>query len=517
MADGSTASLGIDAFAAVAATRPTLDIMPNLRTMEWGTEDYAGLIAATLFMNSPSLSRLEISVGETMDRPLFGDYLRELPNRCLNLTHLSLGFGIPMSHIQVPFVEMLSALRGLRELEIPGFCFTADVLTQVASLPLLEKAGTRPIASIELHGDIADVATLRSALPLPPDSFPFLRALRFDATLSTSHAVLSDIQISRSLRSLFIATLPTQTEEPEAVKQFLTFLSAEFPLIDDLGLGLLSQPPPIAAPSPPLTFDALRPALGLKQMEQFYLSFNLVIELTDADIREIAAAWGSKLRVLWFWSPLYSPTQPLETSMTLANLGTFAECFPQLRDLGIYVDGKRTPTKLPSAESASGSGSGSVITPFARLRELNVGISDIGSENTLSAALWLAEFVPYPFSLIMDTGWSLEYAHVSEDDSADVLEPRADKWREVSTLHAQLWEPRFKQRVKTQQMEREMEELRGRERVLMEKIRMLEEQLKSSGDEVVDEVSVMVFDSEECVFIVMGTDDVRYRELTRLT
>jgi hypothetical protein len=212
----------------------------------------------------------------------------------------------------------------------------------------------------------------------------------------------------------------------------------------------------------PLLPEHLRPVLSLQHLVRLELRHNLPLQISEIDLMEFGAALPSIESLILNPEPLLL-TRP---TFTLRSLLSVAENFPNLSHLGIYLDAEEVTTP-PGPYSLS--------KMFPYLRTLNVGVSAIGSDH-VPVALFLSHILSENERVVIQSGvsWNKELYEESSEYSI-AIRTRCRKWDEVARTLPLLLQLRKEEKEHRQDIEKEVEDLRMRNEVLMGKMRVNED------------------------------------------
>jgi len=183
-----------------------------------------------------------------------------------------------------------------------------------------------------------------------------------------------------------------------------------------------------------------------------------------------AVKWPSLEVFVLDYLPVKLTTQP---TLTLLALLPFALHCPNLRKLGLFISASSTDFPSPII-SSSGSASTtctssySDIKRFEQLTTLYFGFSDIRDEGAV--ALFLSRLYPLGCDIECEIFHTQLQEDIDDDDSpeelTDELKRRVARWDEVVKMLAVLKTLRMEEREKCRALEREVEDLRLRIRIL---------------------------------------------------
>jgi len=365
--------------------------------------------------------------------------------------------------------NLLSSLTSLQELGLPAYCITSQVLHAVSKHRRLRIISSKPVWGNRFLGAADDVRSLDIS-DLAEDSFPALKDLEIDTSLSVATTFLGSQHIPRTLTRLFVSSF--ETEPANSLRELLKFIAAEFKDLKYLGITCLVRPtddnPPVTQP---ITFDTLRPALTMRKLTHFLFMHNLPLSYTEENIVEMGSAWGdTPLRHLRLVpDPVYTPLATLDTDIRLSTLQLFARHLPKLEHLEVYLDAtKDIPSETPYAK-------------FPLLHTLDIGISPIQETEQGAVARWLAKLVPRTMTLAFQAGWAFSWARVNSAVDNEVLMPRRRTWQRVGDLHTQLCIAATEQSKEMTSMAQNLTDKTALLAKLEEEVRKLREELGRSS------------------------------------
>ncbi|THH29010.1 hypothetical protein EUX98_g5183 [Antrodiella citrinella] len=446
------------AFDEVARSRPTLHILPNLRSLAWLTLDSDGMRSSLMFMHE-HIVQFSASLYRNIEYPL-SDYFKEVVLRMPHLTHLDLRFDFAVHHVEPDLIALVRGLPKLKQVIFPLYSLTTRIVQAMSTLPHL---GTIQFEfkDSQGQGDVEDV--LHFAPKLREGAFPALWDLSLSARLQDVTTLLNNAYGPTNLTTLYIHVLtPTQ---PDEVTRFLNALAENCQLMTHLYLDYMTSSMVQAQDDPDLhprlSWDALRPLLALPNLVVFELRWDQPIQITQADIEEIAPKWPSLEVFLFNCEPL-DPSE--ESTLTVHALLPFARHCPKLRELGLYIDA----TKITDEDAAA---LGPSVKPFKSLERVCMGLSSISDPGPV--ALFLSRLCPLTCELTSGVTWPEGFgmAETSTNrERLDALQTKAavwwEKWAEASKVLPLLTKLRIQERDARAEMEKEVEDLRTRCRLL---------------------------------------------------
>lgn len=191
------------------------------------------------------------------------------------------------------------------------------------------------------------------------------------------------------------------------------------------------------------------------QFREFTLTHDHPVDVTQENIEELAAKWPSLETLVLACEPieLYSPT------LTLRALLPFARHCPNLRNLGLFVNA--SAADLPTIYD---------LKRFKQLTKLSMGVSSIVDSGAV--ALFLSQLAPLELVVECGVTWHNELDAMDVADSASLVTEvsrRCEQWSEVGRLLPLLTRLRMQERDRTRALQDEVDDLRIRNRILMER------------------------------------------------
>jgi len=163
---------------------------------------------------------------------------------------------------------------------------------------------------------------------------------------------------------------------------------------------------------------------------------------------------------------------PEPASLTLSALIPFAQHCPDLRELGLFVSGTVPavdPPPLPPACSVK-----AALQPFRKLTRFCVGLSSIS--DPAPVALFLSQLCPLGCDIVAGVSWPDGFGIPETEGDAVILDQMQrhasewyDNWKEVSRVLPLLTTLRFEERERRKALEKEVEDLRIRCKLLEER------------------------------------------------
>ncbi|KAJ8522446.1 hypothetical protein ONZ45_g949 [Pleurotus djamor] len=394
-----------DAFHEVARSRISLDILPNLNTLEW--DDMNDLTFCVLFM-SKNVKRFRVYLADDADSRLpngVAALFQNITTRMPNLEYLDISSQLAMSEIEPETIQLFQGLPKLKEVEFPLYYLTPPVTKTLSQLKQLEMVGFQ-YDEERGSGAAADV----NVPPAILDQGAFPALYDFSTSMPFRHATKFFTQPfpPQNITLLFI-----DSADPELPTDFRNLLEAIVkccPLLDRLALN-----PCISTSTRPLTderitYDILRPILSLPKLTALDINYHYPLDLKYEDIEDMARKWPNLDTLMLNCDPAALDHPP---SLTLQALLPFAQYCPNIQRLGLYMNAT-----------------------------LAVGLSSISDHD--SVAMFLSRMLPEGCFLECGGTWKeLELELGSPDSEYTAIQKT---WTDVSTVLPLLHKVRAEER-----------------------------------------------------------------------
>jgi hypothetical protein len=209
-------------------------------------------------------------------------------------------------------------------------------------------------------------------------------------------------------------------------------------------------------PAKQITFDTLKPVLSFPNLTTFEIMHKYPLNITLEEIEELASRWPSLESLFLNGEPLAM----FDFTLDLRALVPFARHCPKLRRLALFMDAT-TARIHPTQE----------LKPFTALSVLSVGTSQAHDPDAVAA--FLSHLCPPGCNLEVGITWTSYDGRSSlEVDFSALLEvqSRSTPWEMVKDLLPVLIQLRIEEREKSRALREEVEDLRTRNRLLMDKV-----------------------------------------------
>ncbi len=444
--DEKAQSLGDSVFDDLARTRTTLEVLPNLRCLWWNSIPRSR--HATLFMHDKVTEFAFKFYSESLPS-LSTDIVGRMPSlRSLKWTN---AFGPHNPDDDQELLQLLLSLQKLREVTPPKDVLDSKYLKTLSLLPELE------VIQFDTLGGIP-YPIFPLECTLQEGAFPMLYDLCLNSNLDDIRVYLTEGASLPQLRNLTVESV--HPELPLTVQRFLTDVTGCYPALELVSMDII-VPIEDQDDCKPLLPEHLYPILSLKQLAHLELRHNLPLRISEVDLAEIGAALPSLGTLVLNPEPL----QLTRPEITLHSLLTVAQHFPNLSYLGIYLDAEDVTMPMPWSPGKT--------RVFPYLRTLHVGVSPIASE--VPVALFLSHLLSENERVEIQSGtsWNATLFEHSFEYSATVF-GRCRKWEEVANTLPLLLQLRKEEKAHRQDIEKEVEDLRMRNEVIMGKMQMKE-------------------------------------------
>jgi hypothetical protein len=438
----------------LARTRTTLEVLPNLRRLCWDTSYSFGKSRHAIPFMHDKITEFAFFLDFNDPLLLNTDIVGRMPSLIsLKCTGSSYGLRDPTHDQQL--LQLLSDLQKLQEITLPKNFLDGQFLKTLSLLPELR------IIQFDTMGGLRDPIAPIIGITPEEGSFPMLYDLCLDSTLEDIRLYLTGGALLPRLKNLSVESV--HPESPLAVQQFFVDAIRCYPTLEiismDVIVGIAEQ-----EACEPLLPEHLRPILSLQHLVRLELRHNLPLQISEIDLVEFGAALPSIESLVLNPEPLLL-TRP---TFTLRSLLSVAENFPNLSHLGIYLDaGEVTMPPVPYSLSK--------MRMFPYLRTLNVGVSAIRFDH-VPVALFFSHILSQNERVVIQSGvsWNKELYEES-NEYLTTIRTRCRKWDEVARTLPLLLQLRKEEKEHRQDIEKEVEDLRMRNEVLMGKMQVNED------------------------------------------
>jgi len=419
----------------LARTRPTLEVLPNLRCLHWNTPEKTEHIV--IFMHDKVTEFLFDYDSINSIPSLASNVLGRMPS----LTSLEWTNRWWQDRKDIPsLLRLLSGLQKLQRITLPKYFLGDRLLKTLSLLPELK---------------VVRFDTMSESGPFNPvikgtleeGAFPMLYDLCLCGALDDMRRYLTGGTLLPRLKNLSVGSF--RRESPSTVQRFLADVTECYPALEVISFSVIGR----QGCCKPLRRENLCPLVSLKQLTRLELRHDLPIQISEDDLAEFSAAFPTIETLVL--NP--EPRLPKKPRFTLSSLLFVAQKFPNLSHLGIYLDAEvRAPYSLVK------------IQTFSNLRTLNVGWSPIGADH-VSVALFLSRLLSESEGVVIRSGVPLGEAdyHYSEeleeygDELEEEIDERRRRWQEIVKVLPPLLQLYKEEKTHRKEIEREVEDLRN--------------------------------------------------------
>ncbi|KAH9967275.1 hypothetical protein BC827DRAFT_1172827 [Russula dissimulans] len=423
----------------LARTRTTLEVLPNLQCLHWNS--LSRTKHAVVFMHD-KVTEFSFDYNTLTIPSLASDVLGRMPS----LTSLEWICSWRPGQDNIPsLLRLISGLQKLQRITLPKDFLDDQLLKALSLLPEL-----RVVQFDTMDGSPGPFTPVIKGT-LEEGAFPMLYDLCLHSTVDDMRHYLTEGALLPQLKNLSMETV--QPESPSTVQRFLTDVTECYPALEVVLFDVIVDVDHQGS-CEPLLPEHLHPILSLKQLTRLELRHNLCIQISEEDLVEFSAAFPTIEILVLNPEPLLL-TKP---KFTLSSLLFVAQNFPNLSHLGIYLDAEDVTTG-PSHSHGK-------IQTFPFLRTLDVGVSPIGADY-VSVALFLSRLLSESEVVIQSgVSWN-EVLFETSDEYVEEIGDRCSKWQEVTDALPLLLQLLKEEKERRKDMEREVEDLRMRNEVLM--------------------------------------------------
>ncbi|KAI9464627.1 hypothetical protein BJY52DRAFT_832115 [Lactarius psammicola] len=441
--------LGDSVFHDLARSRTTLEIFPNLRRLWWDTE-YRALRSqhAVLFMHD-RVKEFTFSLETNDPMSLATDIVGRMPSLCsLKCTCFATPYTFYDPNYDAILEHLLSHLPNLQEITLPKQALGGQVLKTLSLLPELR------VVQFDNMGGLQCSPMAVIADKLEEGAFPMLDDLCLDSTLEDMRYYLTGGALLPRIKSLSVESV--NSESSLAVQEFLTDVTRCYPSLETISIDVIVSVEEQEA-CEPLMPAHLHPILSLKQLVRLELRHNLPLQISEVDLAEFGAA----LPAVEFLVLNPEPLLLSKPRLTIHSLASIGQNFPNLFHLEIYLDAEDVETQPPPPPPLA------KMQAFPYLRVLNVGVSPLGPDQ-VPVALFLSYLLSDNERVDIRSGslWAPELFESSAEYGTK-LRVRRKRWEEVAKTLPLLLQLRKEEKAHRKDIEKEVEDLRMRNEILM--------------------------------------------------
>ncbi|RDB26547.1 hypothetical protein Hypma_005635 [Hypsizygus marmoreus] len=369
--------------ATVAEARPTMNLFPNLHTVNFSLDKYRDIRHCALFM-LPNVTRFTLNLPRMHDLtkvPEVNFIVGAIP-RMSQLVYLEFtGEEVTQNSILDNIFVVVPKLVNVRTLIFPRYSLTARMIEACSSLPHLVELRTREASPKDyiLGTELAEGGFEPN---LTVNSFPSLRTLTVSTDEDSASRFLQHRNFPRHLKRLNLEIGLLTTEK---VSSLLGVVASRFPTIVEVSVfqrDLVSYL--IRGIEPAIRIHAVRalePIISLPNLTGIELRNHSILGLTMGGLENLASRLPQIETLILNDSPYGVVNNPPPLSLDI--LITLARHCPRLRRLGLCVNARDAQMLL-----------GYDPIELTNLQHLALGRSPIRDLDIESVALFLAQVCP---------------------------------------------------------------------------------------------------------------------------
>jgi hypothetical protein len=345
----------------------------------------------------------------------------------------------------------------------PRYAFSTHIAETVQNLEDLGCVEFQYVAE-QGCGDPADTEVFRPTLKL--GAFPSLWDLSLTCSVEDCTSFMRQSSAPTNLTALYVDS--RLMESPAAVHELLTVLADTCQLLESLGIvTLINDAEPIQTlvdvpTSERINYSTLRPVQNFPNLTIFEIIHQYPLDLKLEDLEQLARSWPSLRKLILNNEPVISD----ECALTLKALVPFAQHCPELEQLGLFINA--STADLPSTYQVELPPSYQ-SKPFSKLRRLSMGVSLIADEGAV--ALFLSQICPLNTHLECGVTWDIPGLREEQELYVAIMD-RCAKWTKAAELLPLLTKLRMEERERTRLLVAEVQDLRMRSGVLMDRVGM---------------------------------------------
>ncbi|THG93997.1 hypothetical protein EW026_g7380 [Hermanssonia centrifuga] len=435
----------------VARSRIWLNVLPGLRELHWLTPTAERMRFSFIFMHS-NITHFAVSLHPSDGYPISA-FFKEVLLRMPNLTVLDLRFRLAAKEIENNIRALLQGLPKLKQIILPVYTWTSGIVEEASKLPNL---GTIQFEFMEPQGRGSPADVLDFAPRLEEGAFPALWDIALSARLPDITNFLTGSFAPSKLTTLYIHVI--SAAQPEVVTNFVTAVSESCKLLQSLYFEFLGDVSEEVGESEStisrLDWGALRPLLTCANLVVFEIRWYHPLTISYDDLEEMASNWP-------FMETLMLNCEPVDISipptLTLHALTPFARHCPKLVELGLYMSAS-VDVETPLERD---------VLAFQALRRLFVGLSRIADPGPVS--LFLSKLCPLNCEVSSGVTWPDGFEGLALPEMERAADEWGHMWTEVNQMLPLLVKLRMEERENRQALQKEVEDLRVRCRLLSDR------------------------------------------------
>lgn len=431
-------------FTEIAVFKPSGDLLPNLRNLDWKTDRASDLEALMLFLSS-SLRELKITIQNNVPEENNLRMIDMLSMRLPALKSLALRSPAPPDRAGPLIAQCIRNCPSLEEVHLPPFHMVPEIVEALGTLPSLKMA-------LVIWGYGEEYTGAGDQMEFRDGWFPQIEHLQFDTTLNRAIELMYNPSRPPTVNYLTVS-IRHFDEDHQQLRSFFGAVAGAYPTLLMLTVNLLHQG---GAPARSIHFDVFRPALEMHTLLGFEVSHNAPVTLVETDIEEMASSWRGLRTLRMCADPVITPNMP--EGLPLALVERFATSFPFLNHLALYVSTTTVPITVP-------------YKLFDQLQNLHVGTSPLTPKDTHAVAAYLCKLLNTKCALVDGrSGWHPTHAIPPTTEPTMAYEVREQFWKEVVDIMDAARNVQRDSEARIVELEARLEEMERRQQELQERL-----------------------------------------------
>ncbi|RDB15063.1 hypothetical protein Hypma_005426 [Hypsizygus marmoreus] len=402
-------------------TRTSLNVLPNLRTLQWDAPLRSGIV----FMHDNVTDLRLHPRSPELGSPCF----REIVARMPNITHLELHPQFPMSVLVADIVKVIRSMKLLRNITLPRETPAAGLMEAISGLHALHTLTFPDVRS-------ADFWSLQSMRPsLNEGAFYSLSSLSICICFEDAIYLFNMLSAPSKLHTIRLDS--PKFESLATIHDLLVVVGKLIPSLESFELqsvldadGYTTRP---ITQNYILDINTIRSLFKCREIVRLKFMLPHSLHLRESDVEVVARAWPCIQRLA-----LNSMPNHLHSCvLTLDSLIPFARYCPDLEILALFI----RADKLDIAHSAIDS------TLRWKVHSFFPGFSDIEDPGVVSLSLsrifplWVTIIAPCPVT-----------SPTMLSDTLQTMQSHCDKWKKVSEMLPLLMQARMEERNKMRRL-----------------------------------------------------------------
>jgi hypothetical protein len=366
-----------EAWDVIFRSRICMNVLPNLTTLTWArvsherTWNHQFRFLQGLLHNQLRSLTLHIPWRDEETPSI----CRNIAFRAPQLTHLEIRSksGLtgddPDGTQSAAFTRMLSALIHLRTITVPAFWITCNVVQAASTLPHLIALTSSPITELNT-GEPEDVKTFQPSLS--DGCFPSLTTLEIACNIPHAVVFFGGLNHPCRMTNLSVSS-PNLVARSRDISELLSALASSSPGLLHLHLDLRAEHDIFFTPEDEDSLDTetLNAVTRMSNLISFRFHHQVPLDIDGKQARKLVSCLPMLHCLELNPCPFALPETGWVPLLGLSDIHTFAECCPDLQELGVFIDVDNVDQNPSSALR---------MHAFRKPMKLNVGISPYGED-----------------------------------------------------------------------------------------------------------------------------------------